>query len=378
VGFEGAKREQSWWTLDRFFTFSSPVVHSDGGRFGSFFTGVKTDVDASQELKRQLVDPHATFVRGGRRFYVGLYASAGSAEEKYYQTIYICDDAGNPLYADTLLKQVNTDVVLGEDVEEKMLYTAKQTSRFVAQPAVSPGGNIFYSISDYEANTITVRKRTYAEYRPAPCAPALAHYIDFERDCAYEPVNISCADAARGGRTIPSVTITDETGKRRTATARDLFRHEFIVRIFRRQYSYIDRRLSSRRVGVPDEVHAIRDSLSRSELSGCPFALSLSGPRGVVRSFDYGPRERVLCARVLALTKDGTAVVRVDLDTFAEILLFTAQGDFVNRFAFNRQPWRDRRDIVVCEETGPIVELDYEAERKSGAFFEWQSAMAAD
>lgn len=373
VGFDDeGKARGRWWTLDKFYSFSSPIIHETGGEYSSFFPGVKGGAGAAAEVKRQLVEPLATYVRDGRRYYAGVYAAMGTAQDEYHQILYICDNAGNILYTDTLLKQANIDVVLGENEEEKLYYTTKQTARFVFQPALSPHGTMFYGIIDYQNKKITVRKRTYYSFRPMPTQPDLAHCFDVERGLSFEPVAISCIEAQQGGRTIPKVSYVNEKGERRTATAPELTKDEFVVRIFRQQYRDIDRKLASRRLPLPESAGAIRDSLAKDETSGCPYAISLSGPRGILRSFDYSPRERVLCARVIAVTAQKHVLVRVDLSDYAEVLIFTTEGDYVNRFIFNTQKWKERKDIVTALGKSPILEQDFESAGSHGTYLKWE------
>jgi hypothetical protein len=375
VGFEGEKKMQQWWTLDKFYSFSSPVIHENGGTYGSFFPGIKSGMDASPEVKRSLVEPLATFERDGKRYYAGVYAAMGTVDDQYRQILYICDNAGNILYTDTLLKQSNIDAVLGESVEEKLYYTTRQTSKFVFQPAFASEGTVFYGIMDYESKKMTVRKRAYIAYRSKPATADLADLIDQEREITYEPVSISCIEAQQGGRTIPKLSYLDAKGNRRLASTPDLTKDEFVVRIFRQQYRDIDRKLASRRLQLSGEASAIRDSLAKDETAGCPYAISLSGPRGAVRSFDYSPRERVLCARVIAVTADRRVLVRVDLAAFAEILIFTPDGAFVNRFVFNNQEWKKRSDIIVASAKSPIIELDHESGGSLGTYLDWVPAV---
>jgi hypothetical protein len=370
VGFAMAKPEEQWWSLDRFYTFSSPLVNERGRSGYELFPGVKSRVDASAEIKRQLAEPLAVFVRDGKRYYVGVYAAMGTTENEYSQMIYTCDNAGNILYCDTILKQANTDVILGEDVNEKMYYTARQTARYVFQPSVSFSGTIFYGIADYQAKSICVRKREYFTYKPQKTQPDLAHLIDLEKGVSYKPVVITCGAAQQGGKTIPDMTVTDDKGGRRKATTIDLTKGDYIVRIYRQEYRDLSAKLGGRRSALPPEVVALRDSLNNLSTTSCPYGVSLNGPHGVLESFDYAPGENVLCARVLAVTRNGMVVVRVDCDTYAEIVLFSADGRFVNRFTFNRQRYDKRKDIVVASETGPIIEMDYE-EHGGGSFFAW-------
>jgi len=118
-------------------------------------------------------------------------------------------------------------------------------------------------------------------------------------------------------------------------------------------------------------VERMRDSLASVPTVGCPYAVSLSGPKGVVRTLDYGPGEEVLCARVLGVLSSGIVLVRVDLEAYAEALLFTKEGALVNRFIFNRQQCTRRNDILVALGSSPIVELDYERDSVKGAYLSW-------
>jgi hypothetical protein len=371
VGFESGRKAQQWWTLDRLFSFSSPVIQDAGGEYGSFFSGIKTGSDAQAESKRSMIDPVATFVRYERQCYAGVYAAMGTKDDRYNQILFMCDDAGNILHADTILKQSNTDVVLGESVEEKLYYTVRQTRQFVFQPAFSETGDIYYGILDYEKAEIEVRKRTYIVYKPKPSPPDMAHLFDVERSVTYEPVSVSCQNAAQTGRTIPKVKIADEKGITRSASAADLSKQGFTVRIFRQEYRDVGRKLASRRQNLPSGADAIRDTLSRYETSGCPYAISLSGPGALLKSFDYGPMDKVLCARVIAVTSGKKVFIRVDLETYAEILMFSLSGRFVNRFIFNRSDWQRRSDLVAVSNDGRIMEIDYESGGNKGTYFSW-------
>jgi hypothetical protein len=95
----------------------------------------------------------------------------------------------------------------------------------------------------------------------------------------------------------------------------------------------------------------------------------------MIRSFTYPPGKDVLCARVLAVRKNNDVLVRVDSRKFAEILIFKTDGDFVNRFLFNTQNYKKRKDIVVATDKSPIIELDYESDKGEGKFYKWEKVV---
>lgn len=371
VGFSSFDSGDRWWSIDKFFSFSSSVIYERDGICVSFFPGIKASGESEKEIRRQMVDALSTFERNGRKYYVGIYATMGTSKESYDQTIFICDEPGNILHTDKILKQTNIDAVLGEDVEEKMLYTVKQTAKHVFQPSVDDNGSVYYGIMDYEGEKIDVHKITYSYYSAVPSEPDLAHLLDIEKDISYEPIVVPCNPQQQGGKTIPDIMLTNEKGKRIKATAKEITRDEYIARISRQIYRDVEKKLSRSRLPVPESVHAIMGSLSKKSTSGCPYAVSLSGPKGMLRTFDYSSDEEVMCARVIRATESGEVLIRVDLGDYAEILVFTKEGDFVNRFVFNRQNYKDRRDVVAASADGKIIELDFETDKKKEIFFRW-------
>jgi hypothetical protein len=95
----------------------------------------------------------------------------------------------------------------------------------------------------------------------------------------------------------------------------------------------------------------------------------------MLTDFDYAPGERVLCARVIAVRDVGDVVVRVDLADYAEVVLFSQEGRFIDRFIFNRQPYAERNDIVVAASKSPIVELDLTEGQER--FYRWEPSGAS-
>ncbi len=364
IGFSSLEMGNKWWTIDKFYTFSSPMIYANNERYNSFFPGIRG------EKKFQFVNPLQVFKWGDNWYYSGIYSKVGTVEKKYYQTFYVFDPAGNVLYADTLLKQKNRDVIIGED--EETYYTVKKMESLVFQPAVDKVGNIYYSIINYKNKDIEVRKRCYYTFKPVSGEPLLAHLIDVERSIKFEPVSISCNMKQPVGKTIPNVTLINNKGKRIKSKARHITRDEYIARIWRTAYRDIDKKLVRKQKKLPKNIQQMKDSLSNMSTASCPYVISLSGPKGMIRSFGYPPGEDVICARVIALRESGEVLVRVDCENFAEILIFKSDGEFVNRFVFNKQNYKNRKDIIVASKRSPIVELDFESEPGKEKFLYWE------
>jgi len=105
----------------------------------------------------------------------------------------------------------------------------------------------------------------------------------------------------------------------------------------------------------------MRDSLDRLPTATCPYALSLEHEsKGTVATYYYGCGDEVLSARVLNVTETFEVFVRVDLLDCAEVVVFSLDGSFLNRFTFNRQPFLDRKDIIAVSNDRTVVEEDYE------------------
>ena len=369
VGFSSITSGKKWWTIDKFYSFSSPLINEEKGVYESFFPGVRA---GSSRKKQLLITPIQIFKRDKNWYYSGIHSNVGIEKDRYIQTYYVCDQAGNILCADTLLKQTSSDALLQKVGETS--YTTKTVESYVFMPTVDRRGNVFYGVINYRKRKIEVHKRGYYTYRPVSSEPSLAHLVDVEKSVEYTPVTIGCNMKLSNGKTIPFVTIFDEKGKRIVAKARHLTMDEYIVRISRTPYRDIERKLVRKRSELPPEVQAIKDSLINVSSVSCPYTISLSGPKGMIRSFHYTPGEVMLCARVLRLRQSGTILVRVDCESYAEILIFRTDGSFVNRFQFNSQRHEDRKDIIIATEKSPIIEVDYESGKEK--FLEWKRMIA--
>jgi hypothetical protein len=256
-----------------------------------------------------------------------------------------------------------------------MYYTVKNIEQYVFQPTLDLNGNIYYGIIDYTKKIITVRKRIYYLYQPVPVEPDLAHLIDVEKAITYIPVGIRCNMKLQGGKTIPNIAYLNSKGEKIFAKARHLTRQGYLARISRTPYRDIEKKLTRENKNLPEQVQEILKSLHNLSTVFCPYTVSISGPKGMIRSFKYPPGEQMLCARVLVLRKTNELVIRVDCKNFAEILLLNTDGSFVNRFIFNRQNYLKRKDIIVATEKSPIIELDFEKENQRESFFRWEQVI---
>jgi hypothetical protein len=63
--------------------------------------------------------------------------------------------------------------------------------------------------------------------------------------------------------------------------------------------------------------------------------------------------------------------VRVDLLDYAEIVVFSIDGSFLNRFTFNRKPFLDRRDIIAVSNDRRVIEEDYERIAEDYTYYSW-------
>lgn len=367
IGFTALTAGDKWWSVDKFYTFSSPIINEKDGKYHSFFPGIRP---RNSRDKQQLVNPIQVFKWDRNWYYAGVHANVGTVEERYIQTFYICDPAGNILYSDDLLKLTNRDAIIGED--DETYYTVKKIERFVFQPSVDNDGNVYYGIIDYVKNDIEVRERGYFRYTKVSSEPDLAHLIDVEKNITYKPVSIPCNMKQPGGKSIPDVTLQNAKGVRIKAKAKHLTKSEYVIRISRVIYRDVDKKLARGRRSLPEKVQSIKDSLSGLSSISCPYTVTLSGPKGMIRSFNYPSGMDVLCARVLAVRKNSDVVVRIDCETFAEILIFKTDGSFANRFLFNTQDYKKRKDVVVATDRSPIIELDYESDKDEGKFFRWE------
>ncbi len=374
VGYESLNAGKRWWSLDRFYSFTSPLILENDGAYESFFPGFKSDDNV--RVKKSLIEPLGVFEMGGRWYYYGIYAPMDSRGSDYTQKLFLCDQAGNLLYINSLLKRTNVDAVLGEDVEEKMLYTVKKAGRHVFLPAVDEWGDIYYGVIDYQKRRIEVMKRYFYTYKAFPSGPRLEDALSREKGISSEFEMIDCI-GGDANRMIPRMTYTDQFGKSRHLSSEDLSRKDFLVEIQRRENPELRRKIERIHRTLPDHVQAMQDSLSKLFTAWCPYSFVLSKKNSAdLCSFDYGLGDVVLSARVLAVTSTFEVFVRIDLENWAEIVIFTVDGQFVNRFTFNQQPFGSRKDLVAVSPERLVIEKDYEIGKGGYRYLQWDVTAA--
>ena len=123
---------------------------------------------------------------------------------------------------------------------------------------------------------------------------------------------------------------------------------------------------------LPERVQHSQDSIASLTTSWCPFSISINHEeKGKLGYLYYGLGDEVFSARILSVTSAPLEIfVRVDLEHMAEVVVFSANGQFKNRFTFNKQLYRDREDLIVISENGEIIEKDYESS-KNGKYYRW-------
>jgi hypothetical protein len=306
---------------------------------------------------------------------MGLLATMGNKQQSYSQMLYVCDEAGNLFFVDTLLKQENMDEILAKDANPhlNLYYTTKATRRYVFTPALTPQGTLFYGVIDYESRTLSCHVRSYRFYTPTDTAQNLAHALDMERMTSWEPVSISCATPQQLGTQLPEVFRTDARGARNRLDAVELSVNNHMVRLGRTIDRSLDKKLERSRALLPPQAWGAVERLLATPTGSCPYTISLSGPRGMLGSFTYGAGQTVQCARIVGIDRHGALAVRVDLDNRAEIVSFSATGTIVGRFVFNTQPAAQRKDVIATDSYSSIIELDYEADAK-GRYISWDNA----
>ncbi|MBD3320238.1 MAG: hypothetical protein GF350_03995 [Chitinivibrionales bacterium] len=356
-----------YWSLEKRYTFTSPVIAEKEGGFAGFFPGLKAGEGV--RIKKFLIEPLSVIASEDRRRYWGLKAATGSDRPEFYQEVFCCDEAGNILRVDTLVKQTIRETVL--EKRGRREYTFERTAKWGFPPCVDEDGSLYYAVLDYQTKEIVVRKRSYFYYAPRPSGPMLEHELRSEQLISYEPMIIDYNPGARRGAAIPAVWIMNEDGDKRKAEIRDLTCRNHIVRLYRPIYRDITKKVTRSRSYLPGHVRAMQDSLSDIPTCWAPWSISVSNRRGVLRSFDYRAGDMVLCARVLNVANSGQVFVRVDLEQWAELVIFDPHGEFVNRLTFNRQYYGNRKDLVAVSDDGEVIEKDYECAEGGYRFFTW-------
>ena len=375
VGYTSLSGGERWWSLDRFYSFTSPVVVETNGVFESFFTGLLHD--AKIDVQKHLINPLGTFTMDGKWYYYGVHTTLGTQDPESNQKLYLCDAAGNLLYCNELLKQVIVDDVLEFDKKTNTNYTVKRPGQYVFTPAVDKNGDIFFGLADFTKRTIDVKKRLFYRYIPRVVSPVHQELVDTQRRFSFKPLVLDCPEE-NARKMLPDVTIRDDKGKKRKATLRDLTIKGYRVFLSREPDRDLKRKFSQTSAGLPAFVKHMRDSLARIPTATCPYALCLEHEnKGAVATYYYGCGDEVLSARILNVTETFEIFVRVDLLDYAEVVVFSLDGTFLNRFTFNKQSFLDRKDIVAVSNDRTVLEEDYERIREDYTYYSWDLGVQA-
>jgi len=357
-GFTALEGGSKWWTTDLFFSFTSPLIMEQDGLFTSFFPGLK-EGGGHCDAPIKLIEPIGVFSREGRWYYVGIYSVTDSKEDEYFQTIVLCDQAGNVLYCNQMIKQEITDAVLQARLDEKMIYTVRKAGLHVFTPSVNAFGDIYYGAINWEWQKIDVYKRRFFRFLPKPSAPVFADKFDKEERLSFIPVKIECSNASRRGIT-PEVLSNNPDGMY-LFDQDDLAKDSLFVKIHRLPDEELQRKISRVHRSMPAHIAAMQDSISKLPTTWCPYGISLNHQsKGTLSNLNYGFGDIVVCARVLGISDLGSVYVRVDLENWAEVVVFTREGQFIERFIFNYQHYNVRKDAVVLAPNGDVYEKDYE------------------
>ncbi len=368
VGYTSMKDGIRWWSLDRFFSFTSPLIVENQGDFVSFFPGLTKN--PAKDIKKNLVEPLGVCKLGNDYHYYGVYTPTGDKESVSYQRLFLCDQAGNLLYDQSILKREMTDAVLAKSEAEKMLYTVKRPRRFVFLPAVDECGNIYYGIADFNKKRIEVIRRNLFVYKSVETDTQFVQILSREQGYTYRWDPVDCI-ADESVKHIPLFRFT-QAGEQKVLTEEELRIDGYIARILREENSALKATINRSRSDFPVGVRRIQDSLSGLFGAWCPYSVELLRGSEILTHFNYPPGSRVVAVRVVAVTEDEKVFVRVDLDSMAEMLVFSREGNFLNRFTFNTEPFDVRADVIAITPNSIIVEKDYEVKTGGYRFMQWK------
>jgi hypothetical protein len=369
IGYTAIKGGIKWWSSDRMYSFSSPLIVEQSGKYFSFFPGLKKDQQCT--IKRHLIEPLGVFLSDGRWFYYGLYSSMGNTSDEYYQALILCDQAGNILSNDRLLKQEITDAVLTHTEDNNTNYTVRQAGRHVFVPAIDRQGILYYGILNYEWKKIDVYQRAHRHYVAVSVKNNYEQKFTDEGNLEFSPIKLECSDlAVRGIR--PEVIVT-KGAKVDFLDNDQTTRKGYYVTIHRYSDENLKSKLSRVQSSLPLPIQKMQDSIAKTSTSWCPYAIGLNlKDKGEIAKLFYGFGDVIMCARVVEVTNTGEVYIRVDLDTWSEIVVFTTEGKYMSRFIFNRKPYEQRKDLIVISDTREIIERDYESDKSGNSYLKWE------
>jgi hypothetical protein len=373
VGYTSLESGKNWWSLDKFYSFLSPLIVMQDKGFLGFFPGMLSDQKI--EIQKHLINPLGVFNWDDRLFYYGVHSMTGSTTPQINQKLYLCDQAGNLLTTTEYLKQVIIDDVLAYDKKRNTNYTVKRPWQFVFSPAIDVNGDVYYGMVDFKARTLEVNKRMFYHYGAKVMEPSPENetLVAAQRKFVIMPGLLQFKNSIIDGYSQTGFLVRNEQGKHRRAELQDISCKGFWVSAQRDANPELAKKLTQGTGSLPSNVKHMRDSLAKMQNTNRPCTITLRyNEREKIRDFYFSPCEDVVTARVLNVTAKREVFVRVDLKDRAEVIVFSQDGAFVNRFTFNRQDIKKRKDIVTVNDDGTVIEEDYERIKEDYTYLKWE------
>lgn len=369
VGYTALEGGTRWWTTDRLYSFTSPLIVEHDGKLDSFFPGLKKD-QVRGNIKAHQIEPLGVYQTQGRWYYFGLASNLGNRADEYFQMLVLCDQAGNLLYSSKLIKQKIGDALLQYVKKSNTNYTVRKAVRHVFVPAVDRRGDICYGMIDFENRVLHVYKRMFLRYFPKETGRLTAKVFQRANELAYTPLLMDCiADSDEG--VVPEITRLTDDGIV-ALSQKSLMRKGFYITVHRVKDDKLKTKLERTQERLPRNMQKAQKKILKNYFSWCPYSLALNHEKkGRLNFLHYGMSDELLSARLLAVTDKMQIFVRVDCETWAEVVQFDQDGSFVNRFVFNRQDYRKRKDLVVVGKSGNVAEEDFEEPKGRVTYYIW-------
>jgi hypothetical protein len=369
VGYTALQGGTKWWSIDRLYSFTSPLIVEDNGLCTSFFPGLKSDQKC--EVPSHQIEPLGVYQFQGRWYYFGIASSFGNTEDAYYQMLILCDQAGNLLYNSKLMKQEIADAILQHVEKTNTNYTVRRAVRNVFVPTIDRHGDICYGMIDFDRKTIKVFKRMFLRYQRQEAKRLSEKIFEKANELAYTPLLLDCAGGSEDG-VYPEITRLSDDGFT-AVDKKSLVKKGFYLTVHRVTDNGLKTKLLRTQSGLPKNVQHAQDSIAKLISSWCPYSVALNHEeRGRLNFLHYGLNDEVLSARLLTVTDSMRIFIRVDCEKWAEVVECGADGTFVNRFIFNNQEYTDRKDLVVVGKNGNVAEEDFETGKGNLNYYLWR------
>jgi hypothetical protein len=272
VGYTALEGGTRWWSIDRLYSFTSPLIVEDQGKCNSFFPGLKADQKC--EVQSHQIEPLGVYQIQGRWYYFGLASSLGNTKDEYDQMLVLCDQAGNLLYSSKLLKQEIADALLQYVEKTNTNYTVRKAVRHVFVPAVDRHGDICYGLIDFDKKTIKVFRRMFLRYLRQEAKNIPEKIFQRASELAFTPLMMDCSDDSDEG-TLPEITILTADGIK-AVSKKSLAQKGYYVTVHRITDEALKTKLSRTQERLPDNVKKAQKSLAAQLSAWCPFSVALN------------------------------------------------------------------------------------------------------